>query len=69
MTDNTMAKGQQEKYLAVVLSVIVCPVVLYPLYCLSLFFLLSFSQCIVCHCFSCCPLAIVFSVIVCPVVL
>jgi hypothetical protein len=55
--------------LAIVLSVFVFPVVLYPIYCLSLFVLLSFSHCIVCHCLSCCPLAIVLSVIVCPIVL
>jgi hypothetical protein len=48
MTDNTMAKGQQTNndcivchclsycLLAIVWSVIVCPVVLYPLYCLLL---------------------------------
>jgi hypothetical protein len=52
MTDHTMDKGQQD----IVFSVIICPVVLLQLHCLSLFFLLSFSHCIVCHCFSCCPL-------------
>jgi hypothetical protein len=69
MTDNAIAKGQMVCHclsccpLAIVLSVIVCHVVLYPLYGLSLFILLSFSHCIVCHCLSCCPLAIVLSVI------